>query len=934
MTAKRLTGAEIRQGFIDFFVEHNHTFVPSSSLVPGGDQTLLFTNAGMVQFKEVFLGTDTRPYRRAADAQKCMRVAGKHNDLDDVGRDDTHHTFFEMLGNWSFGDYYKKEAITWAWQLLTDVWGLPKERMYATCFEDEKGEIERDDEAAYHWSQQPGMNPDHILFFGRKENFWEMADTGPSGPCSEIHLDRGPEYCNMQDVPGHVCQVNGDCNRFLELWNLVFIQYNRTGPSQLEPLPARHVDTGMGLERITSVLQDVDSNYKTDLFAPLMDAIQEMTGDDEEERAAHLTPYRVISDHARAATFLIADGVVPGNTGRNYVCRMIIRRAARFGAKIGLDRPFLAEVSKRVIEYYGSFYPELERNQATILNNLTREEERFQRTVESGVAKLETMLSRLKKAASQAQAEVEEQAVERVIAPVLPGDQAFDLYATYGLPFEITRDIAREHDLEVDEQGFRQAMEKHRLASGAGEAFGPLGGEDVDVYRDVFTDLQALGKLSAQGVQYDPYQKLQVQGEVLALVQEGEPAVQVQPGDQVEVLLPETGFYVESGGQVSDTGAIVSLAEPHWEIRVKDVRRPSAGIIVHVGEVLSGEPHIGDSAVARVDVQRRRDIMRNHTATHLLHAALHDVLGEHARQAGSLVAPDRLRFDFTHPEAVSPEQLERIEAEVNRDILGDYPLKITYKPLKEAIAEGAMALFGEKYGETVRTIAIGEENGAAEPFSYELCGGTHVLETGDIGLFLITSEGSAAAGIRRIEAVTGRAAYELVQRRLQALKQAAAISGSSPEELPAKTQDLVNQLNEANKQVAAMRHQMAADQFKQQLDQAKKVSGVSVLTTILPGADADTLREMTDIFRQRYPSTSVVVLGSVSSDGRPLVIAAVTEDLVQRGLRAGDLVKFVAQPLGGGGGGRSTLAQAGGREAGKLEEALASVPDWVEKNLK
>ena len=908
-----LSGAQIRQDFINFFVKRSHTFVPSSPLVPGGDQTLLFTNAGMVQFKEVFLGTDKRPYARAANSQKCMRVAGKHNDLDDVGRDDTHHTFFEMLGNWSFGDYYKKEAIAWAWELLTEVWGLPKDHLYATCFEDEKGQIERDDEAANHWRHQPGIDPNHVLFFGRKDNFWEMADTGPCGPCSEIHLDRGIEYCEKQSVSGHVCRVNqSDCSRFLELWNLVFIQYNRTGPTSLEPLPARHVDTGMGFERIVSVLQDVNSNYKTDLLRPLLDEVQEITGQSDEERTANLTPYRVIADHARASSFLIADGVVPGNTGRNYVCRMIIRRAARFGGKLGLHEPFLAKVAERVIQGYGDFYPELVRHRTTILNSLDLEEERFQRTLESGAAKLEALLSRLQVGGER----------------ILPGEQAFELYATYGLPLEITRDIAREQSMDVDEVGFREAMEQHRQVSGAGEAFGPLGGEDVDIFRALLSHLEAEGQLSLDGVAYNPYEWLEIEGPILALVSQGKPVENASLGDKVEVLLPETGFYVESGGQISDTGTIVSISEPSWEIRVEDMRKPAAGIIVHVSEVVRGTPRVGDLAIARVDVQRRRDIMRNHTATHLLHAELHAVLGEHARQAGSLVASDRLRFDFTHPEPITPEQLERIEAGVNRAILGNHPLNITIKPLKQAISEGAMALFGEKYGETVRNITIG----SPDPFSNELCGGTHVQETGDIGVFIITSEGSAAAGIRRIEAVTGRGAYELIQRRFRALKQSAAALSVGPEELPAKTQELLDQLADARKQAAALRRELASQEFLHHLDEVPLIAGVPVLTAILSDADVDTLRLMCDRFRQRYPS-GVAVLASVNEEGRPTLIAAVSEDLVKRGLHAGELVKFVAQPLGGSGGGRPTLAQAGGKDARKLEQSLAGVQRWVAEKL-
>jgi len=931
MPIEKPSGAKIRQDFIDFFVDKGHTFVPSSSLVPGGDQTLLFTNAGMVQFKDVFLGTDKRPYNRATNSQKCMRVAGKHNDLDEVGRDDTHHTFFEMLGNWSFGDYYKKEAIAWAWELLTDVWGLPKEDIYATCFKDELGEIPTDEEAAQAWRQQPGFNPNHVLFFGRKDNFWEMADVGPCGPSSEIHLDRGLQYCNMQDVTGHVCQVNGDCTRYLELWNLVFIQYNRLNEPRLEPLPARHVDTGMGFERIVSVLQDVDSNYKTDLFTPLLDKVQELTGDSDQARQEHLTPYRVIGDHSRAATFLIADGVVPGNTGRNYVCRMIIRRAARFGGKIGLKEPFLAKVAQCVIEDYGEFYPELKRNRETILNSITREEERFQRTLESGLAKLETTLARLKEAATSAQQQVE-QAAESVSRPRLSGEQAFELYATYGLPLEITRDVAREYDLEVDEAGFQHAMEEHRLASGAGQAFGSLGGEDVEVYRELLSELQDQGKLGSEGVYYDPYTQLEVEGEVLALVRDGQSVHSAQLGERVEVLLPETGFYVASGGQVADTGSIVSISEPGWEIEVVDMRKPAAGMIVHVGEVRRGEPQVGDTAIARVDLQRRRDIMRNHTATHLLHAELQSVLGSHARQAGSLVAPDRLRFDFNHPKAVTPEELRRIEAGVNRHILGNYALKINFKPLQEAIDEGAMALFGEKYSTTVRTIAIAEDRTQVEPFSYELCGGTHVNETGDIGLFLITNEGSTAAGIRRIEAVTGRGAYELVQRRFQALDQAAAALTTTPENVPGKVGDLLEELSEAHRHIANLRREMASVEFIRQLDSVPMVAGVQVLTATLSGANADTLREMTDRFRQRYES-GVAVLASLSDDNRPILVAAVTEDLTKRGLHAGKLVKHVAEQLGGGGGGRPTLAQAGGKDASRLEQALESVKPWVQDHL-
>jgi alanyl-tRNA synthetase len=906
------TGAEIRQDFIDFFVEHGHTFVPSSSLVPGGDSTLLFTNAGMVQFKDVFLGTDQRPYTRAVNAQKCLRVSGKHNDLDQVGRDNTHHTFFEMLGNWSFGDYYKKEAITWAWQLLTEVWNLPKDRLWATHFKDELGEIPEDQEAAEIWLDQPGFNPDHLLPFGRKENFWEMADTGPCGPDTEIHFDRGPEYCDKSDDPDHVCQVNGDCERFLEIWNIVFIQYNRLSESELVPLEKTHVDTGMGFERIVSILQDVPSNYKTDLFMPLIQRVQELTGQSDEEREADLTPYRVIADHARATAFLIADGVVPGNIGRNYICRMLVRRAARFGMKLDLHEPFMAKVAQVVIDNYGDFYSELKRNEKAILDSLTREEEQFQKTVKAGLEQLDELLAEIKKKGKK----------------VLDGGKAFELYATHGLPLEITQDIAEEQGLKVDSVGFTQAMEAHRLASGAGQEFGEMGAEDVEVYTKLSEELKNSGKLDTAGVAYTPYQAVKDPVEILALIKDGEAVDEVETGDQVEVLLPKTWFYVESGGQVSDTGQIVSADGKDWIIRVTDMRKPAAGVIVHVGEVVQGKPKKGDLALAQVDEDRRIQIMRNHTATHLLHAALHKVLGEHARQAGSLVAPDRLRFDFNHPKPMTREEILAVEAEVNQAILANYPLHIVQKPLQQAIDEGAMALFGEKYDAEVRTISIGDE----ERLSYELCGGTHVDETGDIGLFLITYEGSIASGVRRIEAVTGWRAYQLARERMNILDQVNHFLGTAPAETVQKVKNLDESHHAAEKEIEKLRTQLVASAFDDQLEDTEEIEGIPVLKTILPDADMDALREMADKFRQKY-DTGVVVLAS-QQDDKPILIAALTENLVQRGLHAGKLVKRVASVVGGGGGGRPTLAQAGGKDSSKLSEALDQVAAYIRENLK
>jgi alanyl-tRNA synthetase len=901
---KNYSGSEIRQMFIDFFVEQQHTFVPSASLVPGGDSTLLFTNAGMVQFKDVFLGTDRRPYTRAVDAQKCLRVAGKHNDLDEVGRDDSHHTFFEMLGNWSFGDYYKKEAISWAWQLLTDVWGLPKDRLYATCFRDEMGSIPADEEAAEIWQTQPGFDPGHVLFFGRKENFWEMGETGPCGPCSEIHIDRGEEYDNLAGTP-HRCGVNGECQRYLELWNNVFIQYNRIDPSTLEPLPARHVDTGMGFERIVSVLQGVDSNYKIDLFQGALDAIRELTGDSTERMHANFTPYRVIADHARAATFLIADGVVPGNVGRNYICRMIIRRAARFGSKLDLHEPFLAGVADRIIQAYGDFYPELIKNRASILDNLTREEVRFSRTVESGLAYLQSMLDALKERHQK----------------LLDGKQAFDLYGTYGLPLELARDIAREQGMDVDEVGFKDALEAHRKASGAGKAMGRMGGEDAEFFAGILKAMCRTGKLMESGVEYNPYEWLEVHCPVLSLTAAGRFLEDIDSGDQVEVLLPRTGFYVAAGGQVSDTGTI-RAEDGSWEIEVDEMRRPSAGIIVHLGEVLFGHPKPGDMARARVDEARRHDIRRNHTATHLLHAALHQVLGENARQAGSSVTPDRFRFDFNHPEAMTPEQVEAVEGLVNAAVAADYPVVSVVKSRQQAIDEGATALFGEKYGDVVRTITIGDR------FSYELCGGTHLDRTSDVGTFIIVSESSAAAGVRRIEAVTGRGAYQLIARRFKQFKVAASSLRIGVDELAEKTVQLQEELANAKKQISGLRIDLALTLFDSYLDHPEMVRGINLLAIELPGLDRDSLGKMADKFRERYPQSGVCLVATISS-GQVSLMVTVTQDLIKQGIKAGELVAYVSRQLGAGGGGAPHLAFGGGRDTSRLPEALRSVPAWV-----
>ncbi len=899
----------IRQSFLDFFAQRQHTVVHSASLVPASDPTLLFTNSGMVQFKDVFLGTGSRPYLRAVDSQKCMRVAGKHNDLDDVGRDDSHHTFFEMLGNWSFGDYYKAEAIPWAWQLLTDVWGLPRQNLWATCFEDEQGDIPRDDEAANLWRAQPGMDPARVLFFGRKHNFWEMADLGPCGPDSELHIDRGPETCDRSQIPGHVCRVNGDCARFLELWNLVFIQYNRLGPSSLETLPKKHVDTGMGLERVVSVLQGSGISYATDLFQPLFRTVQRLLGHDDREVQQFLTPYRVMADHARAAAFLIADGVVPGNTGRNYVCRMVIRRASRFGAKAGFTQPFQAQLARTVIEEYGEVYPELVRNQSAIERTITEEEERFQRTVDTGVARLEALLS-----------EVASENAAR-----LDGRRAFDLYATYGLPLEISRDIARERGLEVDEDGFRQAMESHREASGSGSA-GSGALDETAAFQQIFESLQRSGRLTPQGVAYDPYGPLETEGSVAGLLDGRRPVDSLGVGQTGAVVLPGTSFYLAAGGQVADTGRIVSAGNGRaGTFVVEDMREPIAGLILHIGRVESGALHIGDAARAIVDAPRRWDVMRNHTATHLLHAALRAVLGEHARQAGSLVAPDRLRFDFTHGQPLTPDQMAQVQHLVTGAILENYPLTTVEKPRRQAEAEGAMALFGETYGDTVRTISIG----GAPRFSYELCGGTHVPATGVIGPFVIVREESVGAGIRRIEALTGRQAQDALERTGGTLQRIADMLETTPDRADAQLQALLRERKALEARIEELERSAAKGLLAELPEET--IGPARVLIGLIPGCSADDLRQLSDPFRGRHP-THAVLLGSELED-KPVLVASLSDDLAQRGLSAVELVRTAARAIGGGGGGRPTMAQAGGKDARQLPQAIGLGRQWLETHL-
>ncbi len=911
-----MTGAHVRQSFLDFFASKDHLIVPSASLVPVGDATLLLTNAGMNQFKNMFLGLEEPPHPRIADAQKCMRVSGHLNDLEEVGSSPYHHTFFEMMGNWSIGDYYKKEVITWAWELVTQVWDMEKERLWATIFEDDEGDLPADEEARGYWLSETDIPRDHVLSFGRTDNFWSMGPVGPCGPCSEIHYDRGPEYCDMQDEPGHVCAVNGPCARYLEFWNLVFIQYNRDANGELEELQAKHIDTGLGLERVVAASQGVVANYDTDLFTPILSRIQELLGHSDEEMQENIVAYRVIADHGRGVTFLVGDGVIPGNEGRNYVLRMILRRAARFGRKLGFTEPFLGEVAEVVIDTMGDHYADLPQRREFILNVIRQEEERFQRTLDVGLTMLDEIM-----AGVQAEG-------EGLTPPgVIPGSDAFRLYDTYGFPLDLTRDVSAEHGFTVDEDGFQAALEEQRKRGRASQQFAVVD-EDLEVYARLAEGLKAQGGLGPDGVEYLSPEATEVETTVLAILRAGESVTSAREDDEIEVVLAATPFYVESGGQMSDVGVLARYVgdeeEPRWEIEVVDMWQPVPGLIVHRGRVARGRPKAGDPVWAVVDAERRMDIARNHTATHLLHSELRYILGKHVQQAGSLVAPDRLRFDFSHGAMLTQDQLDAAEQSVNDAILANYPLETEYTTYQEAVTEGAMALFDEKYGEQVRVVKIGVPD---QPFSQELCGGTHVQHTGDIGLFRIVSESSVGAGVRRVEAVTGRGAQQLVQNRLRVLEDAATHLGSVPEEVDRAVLRLLGELHGRQKEIAELRRDLARVEFEALLQQAQEVAGIQVLATRVQASDMDTLREMTDWFRNRLGSV-VIVLGAVIDD-KPNFVAAITPDLVERGLKAGSVVQKVARVVGGGGGGRATLAQAGGRDADRLDEALALVPQVV-----
>jgi alanyl-tRNA synthetase len=892
---KPQTSAEIRQTFLDFFKKHGHTIVSSSSLIPGNDPTLLFTNAGMVQFKDAFLGLEKRAYQRATTSQKCMRVAGKHNDLENVGPSPRHHTFFEMLGNFSLGNYFKKEAIRFAYELLTEDYGLDPARLYYTAHTD-------DDEAYDLWTKDIGIEPERVYRMDDKTNFWQMADVGPCGPTSEVHYDWGPEACTCGEPNCSVLLDNG-CDRWLEIWNLVFMQFNQDASGARIPLPKPGVDTGMGLERIVSAIQNKQNNYETDLFTPIIARTQALLGHTDEQVQEHLVAYRVIADHGRAVTFMVGDGVMPGNEGREYVLRLILRRAARYGRMAGFSEPFLVKIAETVIEEMGSHYTELIARRQFILNVIQQEEERFLRTFENGLSLLKELVEKLKA-----------QGKSRI-----PGDEVFKLHATYGFPFHLTRDIAaEEYHFTIDEAGFQAAMQRHSQISGTG-SFKQIDEAALTVYADLLDHLKTAGTEPI----HDPYQETGRETTVLAIFQDGRRVEVAGEGYKVEVILANTPFYVESGGQVSDTGLLKGQG---WQMTVNDARKPVSGLVVHYGQITTGTLKQGDAVMVEVEAERRMNIMRNHTATHLLHAHLRKTLGTHVAQAGSLVAPDRLRFDFSHPEPVSAEELRQIEAGVNKDILTNHPVKASHQKYKDAVAGGVMALFGEKYGDIVRMITIDGD------VSKELCGGTHVSNTAEIGLFLIVSEGSVAAGIRRIEAVTGPAAREQMQTRLNVLNTVAAKLGVKPTEVDERVAAVLAQNQAQDREIRALKRKLARVNFEQHLSQVKEISGVSVLATEVSVDNVSLMREMGDWFRDKLGS-GVIVLGAVLND-KPSLIAFVTDDLVKRGLHAGKLVKRVAQVVGGGGGGRPNMAQAGGKEAAKLAEALSQVEKLVAEEIK
>lgn len=866
-----MKASEIRQLFIDFFVARGHTVVPSAPVVSWDDPTLLFTNAGMNQFKDVFLGTGTRPYKRAVNSQKCIRVSGKHNDLESVGHDTYHHTFFEMLGNWSFGDYYKEEAIQWAWELVTQVWRIPKSRLWVTVFRE-------DDEAEALWYRVTDIENGRVLRFGEKENFWEMGDTGPCGPCSEIHIDRGEDFCDQTHVPGHVCQVNGGCSRFIELWNLVFIQFNRDENGTLHPLSQKHVDTGLGFERAVAFLQGKKSNYETDLFWPILEKISELTGASIED-PEKLPAFRVIADHIRTLVFAITDGVMPSNEGRGYVLRRLLRRASRYARKLGMHEPFMYQLVLTVMDIMGSAYPELLDRVSHTQWVIQSEEERFNAVLDRGIEIFESIVK-----------EVESQGKKTI-----SGTDAFRLYDTYGFPIDLTQLMARERGLEVDFIEFEKEMETQRERARESQTFSFQSGT-----WDILTEGE-----HSQFVGYD------------ALFCEAVIRQVRKEKAFIFLVLNQTPFYPESGGQVGDKGELVGEG---FRIRIEDTQK-QGDTIIHQGVFLEGNEILSPGVQAKVDETLRLSTARNHTATHLLHKALREVLGNHVQQAGSLVAPDRLRFDFTHGESLTPEQIDKIERVVNEHIRCNHSVEKFWTTQKEAKAMGAVALFGEKYGEKVRVIKI-------NAYSMELCGGTHLDATGQIGYFRIVREEGISAGVRRIEAVTGLSAEVLLQTEKQWIRELTALLQCSGEELVTR----VKKLQEENKNLEKWLKKALAGSHASQMDawiaNAVSIGGTKIVSARVEASDVEELRVLGDRLREKLKS-GVGVMGTVI-DGKVSIVAVVTDDLIKdRGLKAGEIVKKVASFLGGTGGGKPHLALAGGKDPSRLDVALGKVVEVV-----
>ena len=864
--------AEIRREFLEFFAQRDHRVVRSSPLVPANDPTLLFTNAGMVQFKDVFLGAEKRDYTRAASSQRCVRAGGKHNDLENVGYTARHHTFFEMLGNFSFGDYFKREAIEFAWEFLTVNCGFSPERLWVTVYEE-------DDEAAAIWLDEIGVSPERLSRIGASDNFWAMGDTGPCGPCSEIFYDHGPE---VPGGPPGTPEEDGD--RYIEIWNLVFMQFDRAADGSMAPLPSPCVDTGMGLERLAAVLQGVHSNYEIDLFQHLIRAAAEKTGTRDLEQAS----LKVIADHIRACAFLIADGILPANDGRGYVLRRIIRRAIRHGYKLGCREPFFAAMVEPLADIMAEAYPELVQKQDQIVDALAREEQRFGDTLDQGMKLLEGVLADLDDS-------------------VIPGNVAFKLYDTFGFPLDLTRDIARERELSVDEQGFEAAMQDQRERARAAGQFSARDG----VSAEVVADLMPTEFLGYEQNECDS-------SRVVAILADGGKRESLSEGESALVILDRTPFYAESGGQVGDTG---ELETDGIRFRVDDTRKLAGAYHAHDGTLESGLLKVGDTVYAVIDAQRRADIVRHHSATHLLHAALREILGEHVQQKGSLVAADRLRFDFSHFEPVSPEQVQEIENRVNKQIQANAAASAEEMDYDQAMEAGALAFFGDKYGDQVRVLQFGD-------YSTELCGGTHVERVGDIGAFKVVHETGISAGVRRIEAVAGLRAVAWMQQTDRTLREVAERLKSSPEQVGARVEQLLERSRELEKELDRIKQKLASARGSDLSTNAREIGGIKVLAEKLDGVDPNSLRETVDQLKNKLGS-AIVVLGTEAGQGVRLV-AGVTSDLTGR-FKAGELVSFVAGQVGGKGGGRPDFAQAGGSDATKLGSALESVHEWVDQ---